>query len=700
MSSAWLLRCANLRRMTCTTNQVFLFCLFIRFIVAKATFKNNRTGELPLASQLLAAIRVMIANDDRAVNTTAAPAVVVEPPTSTTSTTTTTSQGHVAVHARTLAAQVDQSGTLMFIWTCLLFYSFVCDLNRLVGCDFVCQAVWWCVVSSKSTIVVLKVLFSIFLAQCDVALASEWLRAARFDLAAAYAGEASCSAAARNRIVSGLLRAELYSQAFPFLLNDEYRGNWSRITLHDAIAAVAVVQLNELSIADFFVTALASAEKIRKRRIAMMMSMLKLFRRSKCTVNEQTTLVVTRAWFALETDKRPPLKEAWGIIESLLMRAMRNPPPHGAPVNCPTLILLASQARDPDELAFVESLAAGKGVPVGGDLCVALVRTSLALTQIDNADRIAREAGLRMSSDMWAQVIAVFDKAGRTSMAMQLLFQQEQSWSLPTRNACARMLLAIARTQRTVVVKRAPAPPPDVAHIARNISQVNRASPTAIQSLMARAGYPYNARVVNAMVRANASSLWTAAIGAPLRYAQERSFRIDHITFHRAIGANFSVGNMGAALVLWRMYAQMYPQLHGAYLEKSVQAFMISLGLYHQMAPLVAEYFSKDVQSDLPIVEWRWRTGNESDMASLDLFCETAAVPLRTKPSTVKKYALQHLSVERSDAEPLDYVGAYVRFQKVHHTSRRGQHARDNRGRHPLHPRAGDPGDEPSEEQL
>lgn len=520
---------------------------------------------------------------------------------------------------------------------------------------------------------------------------AEWLRARRFALATAYAGDAACSVAARNRIVSGLLRAELYSEAFPFVLDSAHGAAWCRATLHDVIAAVGTVQLNELSIADFFSTALASDEKIRKRRSALLESVLQLFRQSQCFVNDQTTLAVTRAWFTLEGANRPAMPEAWERIEALLHHA--DPSRHkarGAPVNCPTLVFLAAQVRRPDELVFVEALAASKHVPIGGDLCIALVRASLSFKQVENARKFVQNAGLRLSSDAWAQVITVFDQAGKVTIAMQLLFQQEQSWSLPSRNACTRMLLAIARKTRSTVVKhRAPAPV-DVPQLAHSLDSLARASPTAIQMLMSRAGYPYNARVVNAMVRANASSLWTAAMCSPLRYAQERNFRLDHITFHAAIGANFSIGNMGAAFVLWRWYAQTYPQLHGAYLEKSVQVFMISQGLYHQVGRLVAAFFAADDACDVPIVEWRWRTGNAADMASLDLFCEAAAVPLRTKPSAVKKYALQHLAVESSETAPPDFATAYARFQKQHHASRRSQHARDNSRRHRLHPRVGE----------
>lgn len=538
-------------------------------------------------------------------------------------------------------------------------------------------------------------MFSFFLtffscsARSDVAFVTEWLRAEQFDLAAAYAAEApSCSASARNRVVSGLLRAELYSQAFGFILDKKYRTSWSRVTLHDVLAVVGTVQLNELSIADFFTTAISSESKVRKRRNNLLISVLDMFRRSKCAVNDQTTLLLTRAVFAIEGDERAGMPEMFERIESLLAKVDPSPrTANGAPVNCPTMSFLASQARDADELTYIKSIIGSKRVVVGGDLCLALVRASLAVFQSENARRITRDYGLSLSSDMWAQVIAAFDKAGRPTIAMQLLFQQEQSWSLPSRNACTRMLLSLARTQRNDVVRRPPPIPENVGELLRNVDNVTRTSPTAIQSLMTRAGYPYNARVVNAMVRANASSLWTAAIYSPLRYAQERNFRLDHITFQRAIGANFTIGNMGAAFVLWRWYAQTYPQLHGTYLEKSVQLFMTSLGVYHQVGRQVDNYFAPEVVSDVPIVEWRWRAGNAAEQASLQLFCETAAVGLRTKPSAVNNYAQQHLVVQRSDDEPLDFAGAYLRFQKVHHASRRDLHARDNARRHRLHPR-------------
>jgi hypothetical protein len=508
---------------------------------------------------------------------------------------------------------------------------------------------------------VIVLMFSFFLtffscsARSDVAFVTEWLRAEQFDLAAAYAAEApSCSASARNRVVSGLLRAELYSQAFGFILDKKYRTSWSRVTLHDVLAVVGTVQLNELSIADFFTTAISSESKVRKRRNNLLISVLDMFRRSKCAVNDQTTLLLTRAVFAIEGDERAGMPEMFERIESLLAKVDPSPrTANGAPVNCPTMSFLASQARDADELTYIKSIIGSKRVVVGGDLCLALVRASLAVFQSENARRITRDYGLSLSSDMWAQVIAAFDKAGRPTIAMQLLFQQEQSWSLPSRNACTRMLLSLARTQRNDVVRR---PPP----IPENVGE---------------------------LLRANASSLWTAAIYSPLRYAQERNFRLDHITFQRAIGANFTIGNMGAAFVLWRWYAQTYPQLHGTYLEKSVQLFMTSLGVYHQVGRQVDNYFAPEVVSDVPIVEWRWRAGNAAEQASLQLFCETAAVGLRTKPSAVNNYAQQHLVVQRSDDEPLDFAGAYLRFQKVHHASRRDLHARDNARRHRLHPR-------------
>jgi hypothetical protein len=43
----------------------FFFFFFFFFLLAKATFKNNRVGELPLATTLLAAIRSMIATSER-----------------------------------------------------------------------------------------------------------------------------------------------------------------------------------------------------------------------------------------------------------------------------------------------------------------------------------------------------------------------------------------------------------------------------------------------------------------------------------------------------------------------------------------------------------------------------------------------------------------------------------------------------------
>jgi hypothetical protein len=104
------------------------------------------------------------------------------------------------------------------------------------------------------------------LARCGVALVSEWLRASRFDVVAAYAAQPDCSDAARNHAVAGLLRAGLYNKAFPFVLDDTHRTTWSRVTLHALFGAVAHVQLNELSLTDFFVTAIAGDAKMRKRR--------------------------------------------------------------------------------------------------------------------------------------------------------------------------------------------------------------------------------------------------------------------------------------------------------------------------------------------------------------------------------------------------------------------------------------------------
>lgn len=97
-------------------------------------------------------------------------------------------------------------------------------------------------------------------------MVSEWLRAGRFDVVVAYASQDDCSDAARNHAVAGLLRAGLYSKAFPFVLDEARRTTWSRVTVHEMIGAVAHVQLNELSLTDFFVTAIAGDAKIRKRR--------------------------------------------------------------------------------------------------------------------------------------------------------------------------------------------------------------------------------------------------------------------------------------------------------------------------------------------------------------------------------------------------------------------------------------------------
>jgi hypothetical protein len=414
---------------------------------------------------------------------------------------------------------------------------------------------------------------------------------------------------------------------------------------------------------------------------------LDIFRDAQCTVNEQTTFLATKVWLAVHSERRSGLAAVWRVLDELIVKSDASGSTTAAPLNCSTLVSLVEAARDMKEIRFVEKLALERHIPIAGGLCVALVRASLALSDVSHAQEIVREAGIRLSSDIWAEVITAFDRAGHTGTAMQLLFHQEQSWSLPSRSACTRMLLAIARKPRATVTPPVPSVPATIAELGKTIDDVSRASPNAIQMLMVRARYPYTARTINALVEANAAAVWTSSVGLQLTYAQDRNFRLSHSSFLRAIEANFRVGNLGAALVLWRLYAQTYPQLHGKHLERSVTNFLASLGTLHQLRAFASRYFSSEAEDAAPVVEWRWRADNVAEQDSLALFCETVARIVRTKPSTVKTYALQHFVVDRDDSLPLDFAGAYKRFQKLHHGGRRSAHAKDNlrsRLQHPV----------------
>lgn len=392
-------------------------------------------------------------------------------------------------------------------------------------------------------------------------------------------------------------------------------------------------------------------------------------------------------WLAVNSERRSSLATTWRALEELLVKSDASGSTTAVPINCPTLVLLVEAARDTKEIRFVEKMALERRIPIAGGLCVALVRASLALSDVSHAQEIVREAGIRLSSDIWAEVIAAFDRAGHTSIAMQLLFHQEQSWSLPSRSACMRMLLAIARKRRATLTPPTPPVPSTIEELGKTIDDVSRASPNAIQMLMVRARYPYTARTINALVEANSAAVWTSSVGLQLTYAQDRNFRLSHAAFLRAIEANFRVGNLGAALVVWRLYAQTYPQLHGKNLELSVTNFLSSQGTLHQFRAFVDRYFSDEQEDEVPVVEWRWRAENIAEQDSLALFCETVARIIRTKPSTVKSYAAQFFVVDRDDSLPLDFAGAYKRFQKLHHRGRRSAHSKDNlrsRLQHPV----------------
>jgi hypothetical protein len=588
------------------------FRLFVRSSsTAKGAFNSNRQGSLPLAGTLLSAIRSVLHNSS--VVHDAVPAAQAPPPPPSLP-----QRGTLAQRAAEAAA--------------------VCSVNDWERADSLVQQ---------------------FGARADVPLVAEWLRSNRVDVALAFVtARRTCSPGARERVLHALIAAGSFDAAIPLALDTQFVGTWTRATLNLLIARVCDVQLSELALVPFLVQGGA------KRRQQLFQSLVDLFRASRCAVNAATTNAVLTAWLAMRAERAaidvadriaPSLRQQWEAVETLLKKMDTTRALADAPINGCTLIELTKLVESADDAAFALDLRERSKLPMNGSLCVELVRAFVRIGDLQRADTLLHGAAMELSSEQWAEVIAAFDRAGHANEAARYLFQQEQSWSLPTTSACKRMLLTLSNVSRDEATQRKKAE--------------SSATPMSVHSLFRRADHHVTPAYLSALALANAAFGHVQQVGHQFTQAQAAGIRLQRRVFMRAIEANFRHGNLGNALLAWRMYTVAYPDLYGDCLERSVHAFARSQHVLNQLGMHVDRYFSAVAVDEHPIVDWRWRRGDDEDEQVLARFVQTASASTLRPEAAVRKFADKYLVTTAPRTDHLDLAGAYRRFHALHYQS-------------------------------
>lgn len=504
--------------------------------------------------------------------------------------------------------------------------------------------------------------------RADVPLVDAWVRARepRFDLAVAHAQSAACSSAARNHVLHALALAGHFDRAVPLVLDERFAGSWLRPTLNALLARVGAVQINELSMLDLLFVAGASG---RKRRVQLFQSLVLAFRASRCAVNAATTNAVLAAWLAVraEAESGESVREQWQQVVALLASMDTTRTLAAVPVNGGTFALLAAHSLTPDDVELLFELIGSHRQPLSASLCIDVARACVRNGDAARAIAFVHQSGLLLTDDAWAQVIALFDRAGFRREAAQLLFQQELWWSLPSEPACTRMLVALALLPRDEIARRRSRLHLPDASARDALDEFESATPTAVHSLFQRAGHPYRPRYLSALVRAHVSFGMLLTVGEQLALAQTLGVRLSQRIYVGAIEANFLAANLCSALIVWRMLVLAHPELADEGLRDSVHAFLRASSAMPTLTKQVVQYFSDELADELPVVDWRFR----ADDPALAKFVSAAAVVARRHEHVMRNWALGHVVTQApppsdSSSVATDLAAAYKRSQKLH----------------------------------